>query len=174
MNQGMRRLSVAAGVLATLRGPATADAQDELEAVLFCMRANIPRSVLVKDVELTATDRVGGAIDGQGELGGRAVRLRSLEPDPAEASRYTGMKVWVGRQTCVSLRADFYEGDTVRKRWTVDPASLSQAGRHWYAGDSTMSALVEKTNTRLPVLDVSSDVDLASRYFNPQTFYLGS
>jgi hypothetical protein len=262
MIQGMRRLAFAAGALATLLG-SPAGAQDELDTILSCMRANIPRSVLIKDVELTATDRVGstrvlkgrlygqreeerlrtalkisapsdlagaayllresgngdemymyvpalqrvrrisgtgsdgalwgtdlsygdikqinnafsaggGKVDGQGELDGRPVHLLSLSPDPAEETRYTAMKVWVDRKTCVSLRADFYEGSNVRKQWTVVPSSLTQAGKHWYAGDSTMTDLVEKTHTRLRVLGLDSDVDLAGRHFNPKTFYLGS
>ncbi|MES0873411.1 outer membrane lipoprotein-sorting protein [Sinimarinibacterium thermocellulolyticum] len=263
MDLAMRRLVLIGCGLAALLACAPALARDGLDAVLSCMRANIPRSVLVKEVELTATDRVGGtrvlrgrlygqreegllrttlkiaapadlagaayllrekdggdemymylpalqrvrrisgastqgalwgtdlsygdikqinnafsggggSVDGQGELGGRAVHLLSLEPDPAEASRYTKMKVWVDQKTCVSLRVDFHEGENVRKRWTVDPASLKQAGTHWYAGDSTMHDLIEQTHTRLRVIGVDSDVELASRLFNPQTFYLGS
>lgn len=263
MNLRTRRLAFVAGVCAALLGPATAVAQGDPDAVLSCMRANIPQSVMIKEVELTATDRVGGTrvlrgrlygqreneqlrtalkisapsdlagaayllrekrggdemymyvpalqrvrrisgtgtdgalwgtdlsygdvkqinnafssdggtVEAETELDGRAVHLLTLKPDPAGASRYTSMKVWVDRQTCVSLRADFYEGEAVRKRWLVDPASLTQAGKHWYAGDSTMSDLGGKTSTRLRVLGLSSDVDLAGRHFNPQTFYLGS
>lgn len=263
MKQGIRRLAVAVGAFAALLGPAMAGAGDTLDAVMSCMRANIPQSVIIKEVELTATDRVGGTrvlrgrlygqreneylrttlkisapsdlagaayllrekhggdemymyvpalqrvrrisgagadgtlwgtdlsygdvkqinnafsagggtAEGETELDGRPVHLLSLKPDAAEASRYTGIRVWVDRQTCVSLRADFYEAANVRKRWMVDPASLAKAGKHWYAGDATMSDLVEKTNTRLRVLGLDSDVDLAGRHFNPQTFYLGS
>src|SRR5690606_27652829 len=116
----------------------------------------------------------GGSVDGQETLDGRSVHRLTLTPALAEGSRYASMEVWVDRETCVSLRAEFYDGTTVRKRWLVDPASLTQAGKHWYAGDATMSDLVEQTNTRLRVLGVSSDVDLAGRHFNPQTFYLGS
>ena len=262
MGKGRARMRLAAVMLA---GMATtlAFADEPLDAVLSCMRANVPQSVQIKEVELTAVDRVGskrvlrgrlygqrekeqlrtslkiaappdlagaayllrekgdgdemymyvpalqrvrritgtgsdgslwgtdlsygdvkqinnafsaggGAVDGQGELDGRPVHLLTLVPDPAEDSRYASMKVWVDQQTCVSLRADFYEGSTVRKRWSADPASLARAGKHWYVGRATMSDLVEGTSTSLRVLGVSSDVDLAGRYFNPQTFYLGS
>lgn len=261
MGKGRTRARLAALLLAMV--PVLAFADDPLDTVLSCMRANIPRSVQIKEVELTAVDRVGstrvlrgrlygqredqqlrtslkieappdlagaayllrekadgdemymyvpalqrvrritgtgtdgalwgtdlsygdikqinnafsaggGAVEGEGELDGRAVHVLTLTPDPAESSRYAGMKVWVDRQTCVSLRADFYEGGSVRKRWSVDPTSLTRAGEHWYAGKATMSDLVEGTKTSLRVLGLRSDVDLAGRYFNPQTFYLGN
>jgi hypothetical protein len=116
----------------------------------------------------------GGRLQGQGELNGRAVHHLDLTPDAGEGNRFTRIKVWVDRQTCVSLRADFMEGQNLGKRWEADPASLQQAGRHWYAADGIMRDLKEGTETRLRVLGVSSDVDLAGRLFNPQTFYLGS
>ncbi len=255
--------TVFVGLLIGLLASAGVARADTLESVTECMRANIPRSMMVKDVELTATDRSGGTrqlrgrmyglredqrlrttmkivapgdlagaayllrerdggdemymfvpalnkvrritgagangtlwgtdlsygdvkqinnafstgggkLEGQGEVGGRAVHHLSLTPEAGEGSRFSRVKVWVDRKTCVSLRADFIEGQNVGKRWEADPASLQQAGKHWYAADGMMRDLKEGTQTRLRVLGVSSDVDLASRFFNPQTFYLGS
>lgn len=252
-------LAVALGLF-TASGVASGET---LESVTECMRDNIPRSMQVKEVELTATDRTGGTrqlrgrmyaqreneqlrtsmkivapgdlagaayllrersggdemymfvpalnkvrritgagangalwgtdlsysdvkqinnafatgggkLLGQGELGGRVVHHLDLQSGASEASRFNHIKVWVDQKTCVSLRADFIEGQNVGKRWEADPASLQQAGKHWYAGDGVMRDLKEGTQTRLRVLGVSSDVDLASRLFNPQTFYLGS
>jgi hypothetical protein len=113
-------------------------------------------------------------LEGAGELAGRKVHHLSVTPDPAEASRFSVVKVWVDQQTCVSLRADFMEGSVVGKRMEVDPAALRQTGEHWYAGEALMKDLKEGTQTRLKVLGVSSDVNLSGRYFNPSTFYLGS
>ena len=262
MGKGKARMRLAAVMLAAM--PTTlAFADEPLDAVLSCMRANVPQSVQIKEVELTAVDRVGskrvlrgrlygqrekeqlrtslkiaappdlagaayllrekgdgdemymyvpalqrvrritgtgsdgslwgtdlsygdvkqinnafstggGKLQGQGEFGGRAVHHLDLTPEASEDSRFTRIKVWVDRKTCVSLRADFMEGQNVGKRWEADPASLQQAGKHWYAADGMMRDLKEGTQTRLRVLGVSSDVDLAGRFFNPQTFYLGS
>ncbi len=241
--------------------PAAAD--DKLAEVMACMRANIPKSLQIKEVELSATDRTGGnrqlrgrlyaereeerlramikiaspadlagaayllrekaggdemyvfvpalqkvrritgagvdgalwgtdlsygdlkqlnnafaagqsQLEGQGELNGRAVYHLSLRPDAAEGSRFSLIKIWVDQKTCIGLRADFQEGSAVRKRLEVDPASLRQSGPHWYAGEALMSDLNEGTKTRLRVLGLSSDVNLAGRLFNPSTFHIGS
>lgn len=262
-NRRMKRQGRIAVLVCALltSGPAAADAA--VDGVLECMRANIPKSLQIKEVELTATDRTGGmrqlrgrlygvreeerlramirisapadlsgaayllrekeggdemyvyvpalqkvrritgagvdgalwgtdlsygdlrqinnafsaghaTLDGQGELAGRPVHLLSLKPQGSEQSRFALIKVWVDQKTCVSLRAEFFEGTTVRKRLDADPASLRQSGSHWYAGEALMSDLKEGTKTRLRVLGVSSGVDLSGRYFNPSTFYLGS
>jgi hypothetical protein len=258
---GTRTRLALLGLIALLIAlPAMAD--EALDGVLACMRANIPKSLQIKDVELTATDRTGGTrdlrgrlyamrdeerlqamikiaapadladaayllrerqggdemyvyvpalrrvrritgagvdgslwgtdlsygdlkqlhnafsagqtrLEGEGELAGRAVHQLTLTPEAAEGTRFSLIKVWVDKQTCVSLRADFLEGTNVRKRLEVDPASLRQSGSVWYAGEALMSDLQESTKTRLRVLGVSSGVALPGRYFNPNTFYLG-
>lgn len=240
-----------------------AAADPGLDPIVACMRANIPKSLQIKEIELTATDRSGGVRqmrgrlyamrederlramvkiaspadlagaayllrekgegdemyvfvpalqkvrrvtgvgvdgtlwgtdlsygdlkqlnnafaegqarrDGETALKGRAMHLLTLSAAAGDTSRFQRIQVWVDQQTCVGLRADFYEGDTVRKRLEVDPASLRQSGPHWYAAEALMSDLKEGTNTRLRVLGLSSDVDLPGRHFNPSTFYLGS
>ncbi|SFF40651.1 hypothetical protein SAMN04488120_103273 [Fontimonas thermophila] len=258
----MKRLHRGWLLLCALLAPASAIADMTVDGVLACMRANIPKSVQIKEVELTAKDRTGGmrqlrgrlyavreeerlramikiaapadlsgaayllrekeggdemyvyvpalqkvrritgtgvdgalwgtdfsygdlrqihnafsagqtALDGQGELAGRTIHILSLQPAGSEQSRFTRIKVWVDQKTCVNLRAEFFEGASVRKRLDADPASLRQSGPHWYAGEMQMLDLKEGTQTRLRVLGVSSDVDLSGRYFNPSTFYLG-
>lgn len=255
----LRRLAALCLILCAR--PAAAD--EALDQVVSCMRANIPRSLQIKEVELIATDRTGGVrelrgrlygmreddrlrsmvkiaspadlagaayllrekadgdemyvyvpalqkvrritgvgvdgtlwgtdlsygdlkqlnnafaagqtrLDGTGELAGRPVHLLTSLPTPGETTRFAQIKVWVDQKTCVGLRAEFLEGDTVRKRLDVDPASLRQSGPHWYPGEALMSDLKEGTKTRLRVLGLSSDVDLPGRHFNPSTFYLGS
>lgn len=252
-----------AAVLCLIVGAQPALADERLDPVLSCMRANIPKSMQIKEISLTATDRTGGVrelrgrlygmreddrlramvkiaapadlagaaylmrekaegdemyvyvpalqkvrritgagvdgtlwgtdlsygdlkqlnnafadgqtrFDGKGELGGRPVYLLTSLPTAGEVSRFAQIKVWVDQKTCVGLRAEFIEGETVRKRMEVDPASLRQSGTHWYPGEALMSDLKEGTKTRLRVLGLSSDVDLPGRHFNPSTFYLGS
>lgn len=259
----MRKLGRMGLLACALLAPASALAGEAVDKIAECMRANIPKSLQIKEVELTATDRTGGTrqlrgrlygvreeerlramikiaapadlsgaayllrekqggdemyvyvpalqkvrritgagvdgalwgtdlsygdlkqlnnafsagqaqLEGQGELAGRPVHHLSLKPEGGEESRFSVIKVWVDQKTCVSLRADFIEGTTVRKRLDADPASLRQSGSHWYAGEALMSDLKEGTKTRLRVLGVSSGVDLSGRYFNPSTFYLGS
>ncbi|WP_169577534.1 outer membrane lipoprotein-sorting protein [Sinimarinibacterium sp. CAU 1509] len=261
----IKRIRTAVGALACALAAwsSTVMADEALDSVIGCMRANIPNTVQIKEVELISTDRVGATrtlrgrlygtreddrlrammkigspadlagaaylmrekaegdemyvyvpalqkvrritgagvdgalwgtdisygdvrqlnnaftsgrsvLEGGGELGGRKVHHLAVTPDPAEASRFSMVKVWVDQQSCVSLRADFMEGGLVGKRLEIDPASLRQSGTHWYAGEALMTDLKEGTQTRLKVLGLSSDVNLSGRYFNPSTFYLGS
>ncbi|MEQ1440305.1 outer membrane lipoprotein-sorting protein [Fontimonas sp. SYSU GA230001] len=258
----LTRWSIVAALCLGL-GTTAALADEALDQVVACMRANIPKTLQIKEIALTATDRTGGVrelrgrlyamrederlramvkiaspadlagaayllreksdgdemyvyvpalqkvrritgvgvdgmlwgtdlsygdikqlnnafaagqtrLDGRGDLAGRPVHLLTSLPAPGEVSRFTQTRIWVDQKTCVGLRADFYEGDTVRKRLDVEPASLRQSGPHWYPGEALMSDLKEGTKTRLRVLGLSSDVDLPGRHFNPSTFYIGS
>ena len=255
---------VVAGLLLALSTVAVA-AEDPAK-IQSCMRANIPQTVQIKEVELTATDRSGGgrtlrgklygtnednklrammkigapadlagaayllregkkpgsdemyvfvpslqktrritgaSVDGSlwgtdlsysdvkqiqnafgdsvptmepaATLEGATVHVMSFKPAAADGTRYSLIRAWVDQKTCVPLKVEFHEGSGVRKRMTVAPKDLQQsAAGHWYASDLTMADLKGGTRTRVKVIGVTSDKDLADRYFNPSTFYIGS
>ncbi|WP_083930927.1 outer membrane lipoprotein-sorting protein [Solimonas variicoloris] len=243
--------------------PAQTDAATTAEAVLACMRGNIPQTLTIKDILLTATDRngssrtlqgrlyasreqdklratiriaspadlagaayllrerdggdemytylpalakvrriSGAAVDGslwgtdlsygdvkqianaftgaqarlekEETLGGRATHVLSVVPSAADSARFSLLRAWVDAKTCMAIRVDFLDGETVRKRLTVEPQDLAQSGGYWYASQALMKDLKEGSQTRLKVLGISADKDLADRYFNPGTFYVGS
>lgn len=243
---------------------ATAQAQDTpVSKVLNCMRANIPQTVRIQTVEISAVDRTGGervlkgrlfgtrekdrvrvmlrieapqdlagasylvregektdemylylpairkvrritgaAMDGQlwgtdlsyndfkqiqnaftgantvleapTQLEQRAVNVISFEPRKDEGTRYKKIRTQVDQKTCVALMVEFFEPAGVRKTLTVKPADLKQSGSHWYASDIAVADLKNKTHTRVKITGVSAGDKLASRYFNPTTFYLGN
>ncbi len=236
------------------------------EPIVSCMRANVPKTVQIKDVELTARDRsggerllrgrlhatnekdriramlkigappdlagaaylvregmkeaadeiyvfvpalnkvrrvTGGNIDGplwgtdlsysdlkqiqnaffndggvkhegRGEIEKAPVDILYFTPRPGEASRYSGIRTWVEQKSCIALKAEFFEGTVLRKRLTGSPKDLMQSGPHWYLGTTTVADLKEGTQTRIKVTGVSAGKDLADRYFNPGTFYVGN
>lgn len=235
----------------------------KLQPVLECMRANVPESLQIKEVELTAVDRTGGSrtlqgrffgvrekdlvrsmvkirapadlagaayllrerpegdemyvyvpalnkvrrvtgasVDGtlwgtdlsygdvkqlssafaagqvvyqrQEQFAGRPVHVLLSRPSSDQPSRFDRVRSWVDAKTCVVLKAEFLEGEAVRKRLTVDPKDVKQSGTHWYAAAALMTDLQQNTRTSLKVIGVSAGVDLASRYFNPKTFYLSN
>lgn len=107
-------------------------------------------------------------------LDGRPVHVLSTEPNATESAKFSRVRAWVDPKSCVALRVDFFEGQTVRKRLSVDPRSLRKDGTYWYATQLKMSDLSQKSSTRLTVLDIHTDSSLSGRLFNPGTFYIGN
>jgi hypothetical protein len=243
---------------------ATAQAQDAaVNKILDCMRANIPPTVRIQTVEISAVDRTGGervlkgrlfgtrdndrvrvmmrieapqdlagasylvregeksdemylylpalrkvrritgaALDGQlwgtdlsyndfkqiqnaftgantllegaAQLEQRPVNILTFEPRKEDGTRYKKIRTQVDQKSCVALRVEFFDPAGVRKVLAVKPADLKQSGSHWYASDIEVSDLKNQTRTRVRVTGVAAGDKLASRYFNPSTFYLGN
>lgn len=125
----------------------------------------------------------GGQVQWLGDetLAGRGVYHLELTPDDAADALAKApeevadrIQLWVDQLSCVTLKADFFEKQQLRKRWEVEADTLRRSGPHWYAGSGTMRDLQQGSQTRLDVLDVRTDVDLAQRRFNPKTFYVGN
>lgn len=91
----------------------------------------------------------------------------------AGATGYSAIRTWVDQKTCVTLKADFYDGSTVRKEFTAPAAALRQSGVYWYLSQGQMRDLRDSTTTLLRILDVSSSEELPTRLFDPRLFYLG-
>ena len=56
----------------------------------------------------------------------------------------------------------FFEGDAVRKRLDVDPASLRQSGPHWYSSTAEIKDLKNGTRTRVVVVMHRSEIPKSS------------
>lgn len=112
--------------------------------------------------------------EGRGEIEKAPVDILYFTPRPDEVSRYSGIRTWVEQKSCIALKAEFFEGTVLRKRLTGSPKDLMHSGPHWYLGTTTVADLKEGTQTRIKVTGVSAGKDLADRYFNPGTFYVGN
>lgn len=106
------------------------------------------------------------------EVDGRRAHGLLFKPLPESETRYTAVRAWVDQQTCVPLRVNFHEGDTIRKQLTSPKTTLRQAAGHWYAAEMEMHDLLNDSRTTLKVLEVSADEKISNRYFQPGTFYL--
>ncbi|NKF23714.1 outer membrane lipoprotein-sorting protein [Solimonas marina] len=133
------------------------------------------------DLSYADIKQIGNVFDGRQPtlepdttLDGRAVHVLSVTPGDGESAKFSRVQAWVDAQHCVALRVDFYEGQTVRKRLSVDPKDVRQDGAYWYASQLRVQDLSQKTQTILKVLDVQADDSLAGRLFNPGTFYVGN
>ena len=107
------------------------------------------------------------------QIGQRPVQVLAMKARPGAAGGYSGIRAWVDRATCVALKADFYEGNTVRKEFSGPAAALRQTGLYWYLSQGQMLDLRDGTTTQLRILDVSSSAELPTRLFDARLFYLG-
>ncbi|HVT37138.1 MAG TPA: outer membrane lipoprotein-sorting protein, partial [Nevskiaceae bacterium] len=82
-------------------------------------------------------------------------------------------RVWVEPKTCLPLKADFYEGGSVRKELTVPVASPKQSGSYWYLSEVQMRDLKDGSGSVLRSTSVSAPKDMPRSNFDPTSFYLG-
>ncbi len=97
----------------------------------------------------------------------------SFVPEANSGSRYTAVRAWVDRKTCLTRQLEFVEGKRVAKRLHADPDAMVQSNGHWYVGAMTMTDLVDGGHTVLRVLAVRTEQVTPPRYFDPERFYLG-
>ncbi len=110
--------------------------------------------------------------EGEAELDGEPAWLMSFAPEADAGARYTGVRGWVDRRTCLTRQLEFLEGERVVKRLRADPDAMVQSNGHWYVGSMTMTDLVDGGHTVLRVLDVRTEQETPARYFDPERFYL--
>lgn len=120
------------------------------------------------------TGAFGGAemrIEGHDEIDGRAVRLMSFTPSGDDRTDYTHVRTWVDRETCLPLRAEFYEGDRLRKRLRAPVTALREDKGHAYLSAATMEDLRDGRVTEFRSVGVQTDADLSAALFSPEAFY---
>ncbi|HZR37925.1 MAG TPA: outer membrane lipoprotein-sorting protein [Nevskia sp.] len=127
----------------------------------------------VKQIENAFSDS-DGKLEKPETIEQRPVYVLSFKPRPEQGSRYSLLRAWVDQKTCVALKVDFYEGEATRKELTAPASALQQSGSYWYLSQATMEDLKDHTHTQLRVVGVTSGSDIATRYFDPHSFYLGN
>ncbi len=127
----------------------------------------------VKEIE-TAFDGNNGdnKLEPTAELDGRAVWVLAMRPRAGQASRYTSVRAWVDRKTCVALKVDFYQNDEVLKELRAPATALQQSDKYWYASSIDVRDFKAATRTTLRVVGVASSNSIAANYFSPHSFQL--
>jgi hypothetical protein len=128
------------------------------------------------DFKLLSNAFVGSSakLEPPGKVIQRPTYTVSFKPLPGAVSPYTAIRAWVDQETCVPLKADFYLGDTIRKRLTAPTGALHQTGTFWYLSQVVMNDLVEGTKTVMTTGDLAGAKELPGRYFDPNLFYLSN
>lgn len=103
----------------------------------------------------------------------RPAYVLSFKSQPGALSPYSLVRMWVDQKTCVALKADFYQNDTVSKELSAPASALRQSGNYWYLGRAQMRDLQKGTSSELRILGVDNTDELPTRLFEPRLFYLG-
>jgi outer membrane lipoprotein-sorting protein len=97
-----------------------------------------------------------------------------LTPDPAQESKFSQIRSWVDRKTCVVVKADFIAEGQVSKRYSASPADITVDGGYHYLKRATMEDLLTGSRTRIELSGVKPVEDIANSFFNPRMFQLGN
>lgn len=84
---------------------------------------------------------------------------------------YSTIAVWVDKQTCVPVRADFMRDGEVLKRMTVPKGAIAQTDGRWYPGRIRMRDLVNKLESVMRIKNIKSLEGSGKSLFDPETFY---
>jgi hypothetical protein len=100
-------------------------------------------------------------------LDGRPVYV--INSYPEGDSGYEKIKTYIDIETCVSLKTELFErGHQLRKTLTVDPADIKKEGDIHVPHQLLMRDLRDKTETRLVVQEIKTDITLDNALFDPK------
>lgn len=130
-------------------------------------------AIAYADVHELLASFTGGAMSlgPQTEIAGRPARRLYVLAAPGAQVVYSKIVAEVDRSSCVVLAAELYRGAQLRKRMSTAADSLRRLGTHWYPSLITVEDLYAGIHTELRVLQAELSPQLASRYFEPATFY---
>lgn len=99
-------------------------------------------------------------------LDGRPVHV--INSYPEGNSGYEKITTYIDIDTCVSLKTELFErGHQLRKTLTVNPADIKKEGDIHVPYKLLMRDLRDKTETRLVIQDIRTDVSLDDTLFDP-------
>jgi hypothetical protein len=88
---------------------------------------------------------------------------------PGETSSYEKIASYIDKQTCVTLKTELFErGHQLRKTLTIDPADIQPVGDIQVPRALVMRDIRDKTQTRLVIHEIRTDVPLDNALFDPE------
>ena len=99
-------------------------------------------------------------------LDGRPVHV--INSYPEGDSGYEKIKTYIDIETCVALKTELFEsGHQLRKTLTVKPDDIKKAGEIYVPRTLLMRDLRDKTETRMLIQEITTDVALEDELFDP-------
>lgn len=108
--------------------------------------------------------------EGRATVAGRSAQVLRFVPAIVD-SPYRRVLASVDDESCTILRAEFQNAERTVKHYRVDPASLMRSGGHSYASRSTIEDLARGSTVQLSLGGVNAAPKLASRRFDPKSFF---
>ena len=113
-----------------------------------------------------------GKLEADSQIEQRPVYVMTLSPGKKlKNPAYSMVRLWLDQKTCVPLKADFYQGEKLRKQLTASVGALTQSGKFWYLSQFDMSDLQEGTRTQIKFGNVDGDAKATPLLFDPNNFY---
>lgn len=108
-------------------------------------------------------------------IDGRPAYVLETKPGPESDTAYERIKTWIDKETCVSLKSEFYErGDKLRKVMSARTETITQEGDLWMAREIVMRDLRDDTETVMVIEKVEIGVDIPrSRFSQSQLLRTG-
>jgi outer membrane lipoprotein-sorting protein len=98
-----------------------------------------------------------------GERPSYVIEVRPEEEDSA----YERIRTWIDKETCVALRAEFYEhGDKPRKIMTANPSKVTREGGIWMPREILMQDRRDETETTMLVEEVEVGAKVHRKMFS--------
>jgi hypothetical protein len=121
----------------------------------------------IKQLQGIATDGASERLPDT-EVAGRPAYVLALVPTAEESSSYTRIVSAIDRETCVTLRTEFYErGESARKVLDADAAEIRPVAGRFVAHAFEMRDLRDETRSWLRIRKIAHDVSIPSKIFNP-------
>lgn len=113
-----------------------------------------------------------GKLEAPAEVDQRSTYVLTLTPtQKLKNPSYSLVRMWLDQKTCVPLKADFYQGDKLRKQLTSSASALTQSGKFWYLSQFEMHDLQEGTKTQIKFGNVDGDAKATPMLFDPNNFF---
>jgi outer membrane lipoprotein-sorting protein len=108
------------------------------------------------------------------EAMGRDCYVLEITPEEEEGSAYQRIEAFIDKETCIALRAEFYErGDQPRKVMTSDPLKVTREDGVWVPRESVMRDFRDETQTTMLVEEIEVGKEIARKIFSERELVSG-
>lgn len=114
-----------------------------------------------------------GKLEAAEEIEQHPVNVLTLRPQSPKTSAYSSIRIWTDQKTCVPLKAEFYQGESLRKQMTAPVTALTPSGKYWFLSQIDMRDLKEGSHTTIKVGSAAA-AELSKGLFEPNSFYQGN